>query len=98
MPIAAAYLGSSLETKDEGMWTMPRLWLGKLLILLRIPGIMVNQSYKAEVTQANVRVHLGPLFSVVTVNGLDVYFHRLTGKIDGVGFSQTLADTPDETP
>ena len=80
------------------MWTIPRLWLGKLLTLLRVPGIIVNQSYNAEIARARVRVHLGPLFSVVTVNGLDVYFHRLTGKIDGVGFSQTSTDTPGETP
>jgi len=80
------------------MWTTLRLWLGELLIRLHIPGIIVNQSYKAEITQANVRVRLGPLFSVVTVNGLDVYFHRLTGKIDGVGFSQASADTPDKAP
>ena len=50
------------------MWTTLRLWLGELLIRLHIPGIIVNQSYKAEITQANVRVRLGPLFSVVTVN------------------------------
>ena len=76
---------------------MARLMIGKLLILLHLPGIMVNQSYNAARTRARVRVHLGPLFSVVTVNGLDVYFHRLTGKIDGVGISQASADTPDET-
>ena len=79
------------------MWTLARLMIGKLLILLHLPGIMVNQDYDAEITRASVRVHLGPLFSVVTVNGLDVYFHRLTGKIDGVGVSQGSADTPDKT-
>jgi hypothetical protein len=45
-----------------------------------------------------VRVHLGPLFSVVSVNGLDVYFHRLTGRIDGVGFSPAGDCRSDETP
>jgi len=27
------------------------------------------------------------LFTVVTVNGVNVYFYRLTGRIDGVGSS-----------
>jgi len=43
-------------------------------------------------------VLVGPLFSVVSVNGLDVYFHRLTGKIDGVGFGPARDCKSDETP
>ena len=75
-----------------------RLWVGKLLVMARVPGFIVDQTYDAAVTRANVRVQLGPLFSVVSVNGLDVYFHRLTGKIDGVGFSSTGDCRPDEIP
>ena len=78
------------------MWTRVRLWAGKLLLTLGIPGIIVNQTYDAAVTRATVRVHLGPLFSVVSVNGLDIYFHRLTGKIDGVGFSPAADYRSDE--
>ena len=80
------------------MWTQARLWVGKLLTLLRIPGIVADQTYDAAITRATVRVHLGPLFSVVSVNGLDVYFHRLTGKIDGVGFSPAAGYKSDEAP
>ena len=76
---------------------MVRLWAGRLLAALRIPGIVVAQSYEAEITRARVRVSLSPLFSVVSVNGLDIYFHRLTGKIDGVGFSPASGCRPDET-
>ena len=79
------------------MWTMIRLWLGKLLVALGIPGFMMSQTYDAQVTNARVRVYLGPLFSVVSVNGLDIYFHRLTGKIDGVGLSAPSACAADET-
>ena len=75
-----------------------RLWVGKLLVRVGVPGFIVNQSYDAVVTPATVRVQLGPLFSVVSVNGLDVYFHRLTGKIDGVGFSPATDCTSDEIP
>ena len=75
------------------MRTRVRLWLGKLLVILGVPGVMVSQTYDAQVTNARVRVYLGPLFSVVSVNGLDIYFHRLTGKIDGIGLS-TSSDCP----
>jgi hypothetical protein len=79
------------------MWTRARLWIGELLVQLGLPGLIVNQIYDAGVTRARVRVRLGPLFSVVSVNGLDIYFHRLTGKIDGVGFSPASGCRPDET-
>ena len=75
-----------------------RLWIGKLLVMTGVPGFVVDQTYDAAVTRARVRVQLGPLFSVVSVNGLDVYFHRLTGKIDGVGLSPAADCTSDETP
>jgi hypothetical protein len=78
------------------MRTLARLWAGRLLGALRIPGVMVSQTYDAQITHATVRVYLGPLFSVVSVNGLDIYFHRLTGKIDGVGFSAPTDCRSDE--
>ncbi len=37
---------------------------------------------------AAISVRTRDLFTIITVNGLDIYFHRLTGAIDGVGFSQ----------
>jgi hypothetical protein len=80
------------------MRTMIRLWLGKLFVALGIPGFIVSQTYDAQVTTARVRVYLGPLFSVVSVNGLDIYFHRLTGKIDGVGLTAPSACATDQTP
>jgi hypothetical protein len=44
--------------------------------------------YRASVCDATVSVRTRDLFTIITVNGLDIYFHRLTGMIDGVGFSQ----------
>ena len=76
---------------------MVRRWVGLLLTALRVPGIMVEQRYEAQTTSARVRVYLSPLFSVVSVNGVDIYFHRLTGKIDGVGFSAPPGCKADET-
>jgi hypothetical protein len=82
--------------KALGMWALARLWLGKLLGLLHVPGVVVAQTYEANIARATVRVRLGPLFTVVSVNRMDIYFHRLTGRIDGVGVSPGPGDRSDE--
>ena len=62
--------------------------MGRIVNLSGAPGFVRPCDYKASVCEGNVSVRIGPLFTVVTVNDLDVYFHRLTGTIDGVGLSQ----------
>jgi hypothetical protein len=66
--------------------TLLRFWAGKALNAIGVPGIVQPGTYEAGVGPASVRIAVGPLFTVVTVNGVDVYLHRLTGAIDGVGF------------
>jgi len=70
------------------MWARLRLgWLtcwGWLANLAGFPGFVRECEYRSELGVA-VRVRKSPLFTVVTVNGVDVYFYRLTGGIDGVG-------------
>jgi len=56
--------------------------------MLRFPGFVKKCEYRAGVCEALISVRIHELFTVVTVNGLDIYFHRLTGSIDGIGFSQ----------
>lgn len=80
------------------MRTLIRSWVGRLLNGLGIPGLVASQTYEAQIARATVRVALGPLFSIVSVNGLDIYFHRLTGKIDGIGISAASDCRADETP
>jgi hypothetical protein len=58
----------------------------------------VSQTYEARITHATVRVPLGPLFSVVSVNGWDIHFHRMTGKIDGVALTAPTDYKLDEIP
>jgi hypothetical protein len=41
-----------------------------------------------------IKVRTHELFTVITVNGLDIYFKRLTGEIDGVGFNPTSGCMP----
>lgn len=69
-------------------WVEVRLWLGKLANLAGFPGFVRECDYEAGVAQAHIQVRVRGLFTVVCVNGLDIYFHRLTGSIDGVGVSQ----------
>src|SRR6266436_7995692 len=71
-------------------WLRFRLWVGRVLNLAGLPAPLRQCEYNASVCKAHVSVRLGPLFTIVSINGLDVYFHRLTGKIDGVGFNQVF--------
>jgi len=64
-----------------------RLWAGRLFDLAGIPGLVRDCDYEASICKARISVRRGQYFTVIRVNGLDVYFHRLTGKIDGIGFS-----------
>ena len=42
-----------------------------------------------------VEVKVLPYYTIITVNGLDVYFDRMTGKIDGTGQCM-LSPNPDK--
>lgn len=64
-----------------------RMALGVLFNLAGIPGLIKNCDYHANVADAQITVRVRSLFTVVTVNSVEIYFHRLTGVIDGIGFS-----------
>jgi len=61
--------------------------LGKVVNWLGLPGLVQEADYRASIAPILVSVRTSHLFTVVTVNGIDVYFERLTGRIDGIGFS-----------
>jgi hypothetical protein len=81
----------------RNVWLYCRLWVGRILGLAGFPGFVRNSEYDTSICKAHVSVRVGPLFTVVSVNGLDVYFHRMTGKIDGVGFTQASDCTVEQT-
>lgn len=62
-----------------------RLLAVRLYDLAGIPGFVQECSYSGTTTKAEITVKYGALFTIISVNGLDIYFHRLTGSIDGVG-------------
>ena len=72
--------------------------LGRVLNLAGLPGFMRECSYSANVCSGEIRVRKYALFTVITVNGLDIYFTRLTGAIDGIGFSPTSCCTEGGVP
>ena len=78
-------------------WSEVKLWFGKLLNLAGFPAIVRECEYHSQALHADAKVRKLGLFTVVTVNGLDVYFTRFTGKIDGVGSSCQSSDYK-ETP
>ncbi len=63
--------------------------MGSLLNLAGAPGIVRDCEYFSEGTSTRVTVRRTALYTVVTVNGTDVYFYRLSGGIDGVGATLT---------
>ena len=64
-----------------------RMAIGALANLSGLPGFVRDCDYEAGITNARILVRTRDMFTVITVNGLDIYFHRLTGKIDGVGLT-----------
>ena len=75
-----------------------RVAAGKIFTLAGIPGLVRNCEYHASVTDATVQVRVNDIYTVISVNGLDIYFHRLTGAIDGVGFNPTSDCKPGRAP
>jgi hypothetical protein len=72
-----------------------RFFLGEIINQLEVPGLVRDCDYGAKITDAHIKVRVQELFTIVQVNGLDIYFRRLTGEIDGVGF--TPCCTQDQT-
>ena len=70
-------------------------WLaGRLLNELGLPGFVRECQYEAGICKARICVRQTDAYTIINVNGLDVYFRRLTGQIDGVGFSPISHCTP----
>lgn len=58
--------------------------LGWIVNSAGLPGFVREGAYVSSLGVA-VQVRTSVLYTVVTVNDVDVFFYRLTGDIDGVG-------------
>jgi hypothetical protein len=69
-------------------WSTIKFHLGKIANLLGYPAIVRECDYRSRTIDTFVTVKRRELYTVITVNGVDVYFNRLSGSIDGVGTSR----------
>jgi hypothetical protein len=58
---------------------------GRFVNWLSWPGFVQECDYGSRIDGTRVAVTIDALYTIVNVNGVDVYFHRLTGNIVGVG-------------
>src|SRR4029077_1700421 len=84
---STAMMAQAIMKRAWLVGTLIRFWGSKVLNAIGGPGGVQAGTYESSVGPTSVRITVGPLFTVVTVNGVDVYLHRLTGTIDGVGCS-----------
>jgi hypothetical protein len=66
-------------------WSEVKYALGRLLNLAGYPAVVRECEYSSRALGAEVKVRKLALYTLVSVNGLDIYFNRLSGTIDGVG-------------
>ena len=60
-------------------------WLGALMNAIGTPGFIRDTDYRSRTFGTRVRVRCGNLFTVISINGIDVYVCRFTGTIHGIG-------------
>jgi hypothetical protein len=69
----------------QRVWDTLRIWLGNALNRAGVPGMVKETIIPDEVTGAIVRIKTNPLYTVVSIDGRDYYFHRFTGRFGGTG-------------
>jgi len=62
-------------------------WLGRMLNALGVPGA-IRPSLCQERLDIPIEVRVGPLFTVIAVKDIQLFFHRLSGRFDGVVVNQ----------
>jgi hypothetical protein len=65
-----------------------RMRIGALLNGLGVPGAIRTSPCETRL-DVPVEVRVGPLFTVVTVKNVRVFFHRISGRFDGVAIAET---------
>ena len=61
--------------------------LGKILNYFQIPGFVRPTKIYDNLTKARLEVKLSGFFTIISVDGKDYYFRRLSGKFDGSGMN-----------
>lgn len=82
-----------MRTLRHAWLTLVR-WIGKTLNVSGAPGFVRDCEYRSNKFDAVVRVRRTALYTIISVNEVDIYFYRLTGGIDGIGISQVADCKP----
>lgn len=76
-----------LRKPKRFIWQTIREGLGQFLNWANLPGAITPLKYFDELTKTRIEVRNGRFFTVLSVNGRDFYFKRLSGEFDGTGMS-----------
>lgn len=73
-------------------------WIGKLLNLAGFPGFIREVEYRTGESFGKkwIRVSVDDLYTKISIDGLDIYFNRVSGTIDGVGGNPIRLGIADE--
>jgi len=71
-----------------------KIFFGKIFEKLRLPGILKPFHYSNGQNDIQVSLRTSAQYSILTVNGLEMYFHRESGRFDGVGTMSLDDPTP----
>ena len=76
---------SESSSRLDVWWGRVRQWLGRTANALRYPAVVQPMEISDPVTGCSIEIRVGSLFTVISVDGRDYYFKRLTGRFDGTG-------------
>jgi hypothetical protein len=71
---------------------------GQLANIAGLPCFIREAEYRSRSLEITVRVRASHLYTVVTVNGIDVYFNRLSGTMDGIRVRRTEGSASGAVP
>lgn len=77
-------------TSQDASWRqkgslLVREGIGRFLNWIGVPGTVSNARLHDDVTGQEIEILVNALFTRISINGRDHYFHRFNGKYDGSG-------------
>lgn len=76
---------TATATRRDILAGRARETIHRLLNRLGVPGAIQPMQHRDALTGQRIDVHVGVLFTRITINGRDYYFDRVTGRFDGSG-------------
>jgi len=67
--------------------------LGRVLQVFKAPGFVRPMEYSGEYTDQSLKIRTSPRYTILTINGLELFFLRESGRFDGIGAMSLNDDT-----